>query len=688
MANAVNFCQPTSTSKSLILHQLLHGYAEGHRLLESSVDLPEDLIRLVLRLSDLSGSNVSSGFEDYITGYPLTSLQAYALAKTWYAPEMPRPGCVWTHTIVIPAAAMQRLVSLDCLLSLFRRPEKSGVRGSYDKPLTLDTVTESSAILTPQRDVLEKIMSLHYRQENTPVILGARNSKEFESSILSLWSQKWPSLRLQLTFCTGALAVRTFDKRPFDIQCVPTSKAREVMLDSKTMAGVSEAVIANSMPGNAPAWAIEAAEDASQISGGALRTFLWQVTNGSSERQDFEGLVFIYEALQRSIPLPELISTVAKNFPDVHSGEGLKSALFGEQRNIGLANYEERDLLLGIGTTSDYKSFDAEILALRKRAEELWVSQSEDATWLVGELFRSTLNPLGEETLAALIAGMEPEAARRITSRQIQFLPALFQAKPSLATSFQLWLAGGDRKRELFEAVAGRKDLDPTLIAGIVRALLESNSDNFIRRALDLWGTEAVFATLDWSEIHNGAMSDTCRESLRSHLLSVMEWVEGGPERSFPVLIAIARVVAPFSSKISQRDASVWLRTSRHLRTHGTDSDRTYVSAFLLALALNNAPPAPLELVAESFEYVHQAAWDQRLSDSAWIVVEPFVPELSWISNWDKCERLKRGLISAFLRNSWPASELQNRIKNNDLMEQLLRSARKVDGGERLLRAF
>ncbi len=137
---------------------------------------------------------------------------------------------------------------------------------------------------------------------------------------------------------------------------------------------------------------------------------------------------------------------------------------------------------------SDYQSFDAEILALRKRAEELWVSKSEDATWLVGELFRSTLNPLGEETLAALIAGMEPEAARRITSRQIQFLPALFQAKPSLATSFQLWLAGGDRKRELFEALASRKDLDPTLIAGIVRALLESNSDGFIRRALDLWG--------------------------------------------------------------------------------------------------------------------------------------------------------------------------------------------------------
>jgi hypothetical protein len=323
-----------------------------------------------------------------------------------------------------------------------------------------------------------------------------------------------------------------------------------------------------------------------------------------------------------------------------------------------------------------------------KRAERLWVSQSEGATWLVGELFRSTLNPLGEETLAALITGMEPEAARQITSRQVQFLPALFQAKPSLATSFQLWLAGGDRKRELFEAVASHKDLDPILIGGIVRALLESNSDGFISRALDLWGREAVFATLEWSEIHNGAMSDICRESLQGHLSSVMDWVEVGPERSFPVLIAIARVVAPLTAKISQRDTSVWLRTSRHLRTHGTDSDRIYVSTFLLTLALNNAPPSPLELVAESFEYVHQAAWDQRLSDSAWIVVEPFVPTLSWISNWDKCERLRRGLISAFLRNNWPASELQHRIKNDDLLEQLQRSARRVDGGERLLRAF
>src|ERR1700722_10510293 len=99
---------PVHASKDgmIVVHQLLHGYAEGLRLLEGSIEVPEDLSRVMLRLSDLSGSNISIGFDEYITGYPLPSLDAYALAKSWYAPEMPRPGCVWTHTILIPFAGM------------------------------------------------------------------------------------------------------------------------------------------------------------------------------------------------------------------------------------------------------------------------------------------------------------------------------------------------------------------------------------------------------------------------------------------------------------------------------------------------------------------------------------------------------------------------------------------------------
>lgn len=107
-----------------------------------------------------------------------------------------------------------------------------------------------------------------------------------------------------------------------------------------------------------------------------------------------------------------------------------------------------------------------------------------------------------------------------------------------------------------------------------------------------------------------------------------------------------------------------------------------YVCTFLLALGLNNSPPSPMDLLSESFERVHEAARMEHLSDEAWFVVEPFVPELSWLSNWDKCERLKRGLISAFVKYRWPASELRMRIKDKGLLRELVKSARRVDGGD------
>src|SRR5216684_1769538 len=113
------------------VHQFLHGYSDGHRLVEGSVKLPSDLARLMLKMSDLSGSSVVSGFERYITGYPLESINAYALAMTWYAPEMLRPGCVWTHTLAFPAQRLGTICSLVWLTKLFKRPTRRFLKSDY-----------------------------------------------------------------------------------------------------------------------------------------------------------------------------------------------------------------------------------------------------------------------------------------------------------------------------------------------------------------------------------------------------------------------------------------------------------------------------------------------------------------------------------------------------------------------------
>jgi hypothetical protein len=691
MANALNFPRPPTQSR--ILHQLLHGYSEGHRLLESSFKLKDDLTRLMLRMSDLSGSSVVSGFEEYITGYPLASINAYALARTWYASEMPRPGCVWTHTLVIPALTMSEIPSLQDLVTLFKRPTQETFRGQYSDDLMIDEVLHQDSIeriRKPEhtRQELHQLLWSYYGMGDRPIVLAAKNSGEFENTVFALWSQQWPSLRLGFTFCTGSLATRSFAGRPFDLQCVPTALTREVLLETAAESS-AEPILIPPIELTQPKWISSVANDAMNPLGGPVRKFLWAASDITTPRAEFVPFITVFNALSESSDLSMIISQVAKLFPEPSTARSLKCLLFGEQSaHAWPSSHEEQDLLFAIATTSDYQSFDAEALFIRERGAKLCIEKPDSARWLVGELFRSSLNPLGEEILAGLISAMEPETARQVTSQQPQFLPALFRAKPSLATSSQLWLAGKDRKRELFESVASHEHLDSALVAGVISALLDSGSEVFIRRALDLWGKDAVFPALDWTEAHDGAMSETCRGALTFHLPSVMDWVEATPTRSFESLIAVAHVVAPFSDKILQYDSAVWLRTLHFLQNSPKETERSYICTFLLALAFGNAPPSPLDLVSESFERVHETARRELLSDNAWIILEPLVPELSWLSNWDKCERLRRGLISAFLRHQWSASELKRRIKDHELLRQLLKSARRVDGGEEFFRSL
>src|SRR3954463_7223741 len=103
------------------IEQNLHGYADGHRLLAGSVALSRQAKYLTLGLSDMSGRSMVPGFEEYLTGYPLSDGTYYAFARTWYALEMERPGCVWTHTLLIGAKDLGGVMELGSLRRLFRR---------------------------------------------------------------------------------------------------------------------------------------------------------------------------------------------------------------------------------------------------------------------------------------------------------------------------------------------------------------------------------------------------------------------------------------------------------------------------------------------------------------------------------------------------------------------------------------
>jgi hypothetical protein len=420
---------------------------------------------------------------------------------------------------------------------------------------------------------------------------------------------------------------------------------------------------------------------------------LWASVDDSADRNDVLPFTRIYDVATTSQSVNAVIRAVAESFPEPNGGARLKQLLFGsEPPDFEARNYKERDILLSLATTPDFRIFDFEALSIEARVNRLCASKPDEARWLLRRLFEATVNDLGDKILSVLIIHMDTDTAREITQERPKFLPGLFRARPDLARSPELWKLGGDRKRELFEAVVGQKELDPSAIHGIVAALLDSDSEFFLRRAINRWEKDAVFSVLDWVEAHEGRMSRTCRDALSNQPEFVMDWIEQTSNRASATLQAVAHVVAPYASRISKRDSEVWLRTFREVQGTATNTEKDYLATFLLTLGFCNAPPAPLDLIAESYQRVHQAAWEERLSDEAWSIAEPFVPELSWRKNWDWCERLNRGLIAAFIRHGWPSSGLR-RVKNyyprnssTDLMQQIFESATDVKGGKELVR--
>jgi len=468
-----------------------------------------------------------------------------------------------------------------------------------------------------------------------------------------------------------------FENRPLDVQCVPIVTTRQV---SREIAegGLGDAVVMDFVSDDWPRWVMLAGNDAMQFAGGPVRGFLWSVADKDA-RADFESFVKIYDALDESLPPSNILELTAELFPGPTDGRRLKKAVFGAQKTSSIPRIEPKEVLVALATTDHYESFDLDELSLREQASRLLTEQPTAGCLLLGELFRASLNPIGEEILKALILAMGPEDALAFVRDQQQFLPALFRANAALATSAKLWVVAGGRKRELFDSLAAEPSLQPELVRGIVDALLDSNSDTFIGRAFSQWGKVAVLQALDWIEVHGATITDPCRAALTSYVREVMTWLGTGRERSTAMLAAVAHVVAPYSSQIAHNESTVWVRTLHTLRENHREDEANYVSAFVLALALCNAPPAPLDLVSESFERVHWLAEKELLRDDAWFILQPLVPELSWRKNWDKCERMRRALMSAFVRYAWPARQLRDRITNPDLLEQLLKSARKID---------
>lgn len=210
----------------ITIHQALHGYSEGHRQFACSAELTSNEARLVLVMSDASGSGVTSEGISYLTGYPLPESGLYALARTWPAPEMPRPGCVWTHTLFLEFSDLAVLDSPSQIAALFKYPTAETAR-SFGTALHLSaSAPDNSPLISSQLAMFERLATALYERPQDQVWARRTNETFGDDVVLRLWDLQWPRLRRSFRFCTLTTRDRSQEGLLFDLQLCGESVSR------------------------------------------------------------------------------------------------------------------------------------------------------------------------------------------------------------------------------------------------------------------------------------------------------------------------------------------------------------------------------------------------------------------------------------------------------------------------------
>jgi GTPase-associated protein 1, N-terminal domain type 1 len=481
-----------------ILHQALHGYRDGHRLLASSIELSAADRQRIAVQTDNSDAGRSGDWEGLIAGYPLPS-GLYAWSMTWLAPEMPRPGSVWSHTLIINPAAPPFERAGD-VLACFRRPNLEVNPSVYTRPITPPASPGDGETTKCEPGLIRALVWALYEPPISPVRLtGVTWSDDKRHTLLlSLWLQQWGSLRAVTSFTDAPSTPRRLDDRiPYDLQLQGSHRAQQREQGERVVSGVP------SEP--PPSWAAAVARDLQEP--GALGCFLAAYgPEAGGERSALSALSVIWEhavAEADAKSIGAAIAILVELFPAVAAGERLKHDLLAPRSQLlgTSASISDATILTALLRSGGLRHLPLDAVEVPKRVRAVLRNDPSLVASILSAI-ESEPGPLGEEILNAL-ADAPAKSLERWLGADPDSLAGVLSKRPEVAGAAQLW-ARIDADL-LWRAVAGFKGRARRRL--ILAAIIESEARVNEALILETWhGSEsAVLELLSAGAAKDGA---------------------------------------------------------------------------------------------------------------------------------------------------------------------------------------
>lgn len=609
------------------IHQALHGYSEGHRQLACSTSLHAKDARLLLVMSDVAGPGVASTGVSYLTGYPLAESGVYALSMTWPAPEMPRPGCVWTHTLLISFADLALMDVPSALSGLFSRPSNQNV-GPYQDAVAVDF----SAPFREQLDVngercVALLASALYGQPVEQIWSRRPQGVDVDDAVLRIWDQQWPRLRRSFKFCTLTSRDRSFDSLQFDLQLTLGGNSSTKLRLASNLEGFEATAISDEL------WLADLVRDAAQPSKSSLRQMLRALgTDLLGGREAMSPICTLHAVLEAGSPHALGVAvSLATDEPPLCSSELAKGvvlrAILASQQPL-----ESKHVLNFVLEHFDMLPSADAISNVDRLAQMVW--QADPRTFVLNSYDGA------EPTRLALRRGATSIALGSVLKslpELADLAEPLLHLFPELARDQRFWAQTQSWPSSV--ASMGIEVSEPSALRAIVTGLQDERA---IGSALHVAGTTAVLACLE-DLLHQGVSVPQIQGWIRQSCVdvhAVASFLSHHGRHSRELLLHIAGALSPDAVPNDYGD-DPWAVALQSLRaTEGNLPVELCVYGFRRALGWRSR--SVLLLLRLTFEPLHDAALLKAIPAASWSLLDGSLPWVSHNESWDNGLKLRR----------------------------------------------
>lgn len=655
----------------MIIHQALHGYSQGHNLLATSCQLSQQDDERMKMLSDWSEYSGTSD-NSYITAYPLTDGRHYVVAKSWYADDMSRPGCVWTHSLIVDLKNIDDKFDFRELEVLFKRPSE-GNYSSYADAIKVVPLDKIEAKYNYAKDMLIWLYVNLVNQDSKMLYRVEQESGYYQSLILLLLQYLPIETLKNVGVCSGSAYGRKSAAVDYNLQFAASvgESLFAVVNDSKeAISSVCEGVkaICKSMT--------RADSDTDKV----LRLFTNDI--GSSPlRLCGVGLLLKYldDAIAKSdttVSFADVLSLLKETFPGMSEGGNVKVS-FCKKRVSNLFS-SELDVLSEIATHTPDSWLDYEQVDYLQRVSDLkaQINLDEFVKYLSSLVDADNLNSIGELVLNNSCTYLTADDYRYIAHNHWPLYMSLVMANANiLKHSFWLELpaqhfvtvydvfrkycfANFDDWNKLFEIVLYRNlAIDSKIMNAFVQC-----TDNIVYMTMEYLNNSMEYRL-------NSLVRDYCKK----HIAEILNWLKLQNKLSASATACLVDLIDPHSEFVKNAGSGLW-RVFEQCSQY--EQQKYFVFLFILGHNWNDS--IALQYIKRSFTPIHKALANNVLAENLWWEIEPYSAKLSFLKEWDKCKKLRKGTVIYLKSAGYPKSAINTLTDDADLKNALLRYWDKV----------